>query len=134
MPDISLEPQAQLDGTAKRRARRLTPAEKAAKLVALFQANPTLWPSIQSEAKAQASEHGFVSVPAIFSRQRWERLANPDASPYKFNNDHAPLIARMLAFKFPDLAPLIELRRSRFDELDVGLVLQLAEGADANRS
>lgn len=82
--------------------------------------NPHIFPIlVNAVIRHIAAGHSRFGVRAAWEATRW----NPDVGttpaaddPFKLNDHTTSFFARLLILKYPDLAPYLEIRKSRFDK------------------
>lgn len=80
-------------------------------------ANPRLIEAIEDYALNEASQGKKFAVKAIVEWIRWHDYVDDSGQPVKLSNDYAPMLARMLIRKYPQVREYIEIRPSMYDKV-----------------
>lgn len=83
--------------------------------------NPDRVADMERYAMNEAAHGRKFAIKTIIERIRWFDYVNSAGQPVKISNDYAPIFARMLIDKHPELAQFIQTRPSMFDRLGVGV-------------
>lgn len=82
--------------------------------------NPQRMEEMERYALNEASHGRRFAIKTIIERIRWFDYVNDEGQPVKISNDYAPIFARLLIEKHPELAQFLETRPSAYDRLGVG--------------
>lgn len=129
MPDKQKTPPsaelvAAADDGAKKTADEIDYAHCMAKLRACrewIRLNPDRVADMERYAMNEAAHGRKFAIKTLVERIRWFDYVNSAGQPVKISNDYAPIFARMLIDKHPELAQFIQTRPSMFDRLGVGV-------------
>lgn len=80
-------------------------------------ANQRLIEAVEDYVLNEVSHGRKFAVKAIIEWIRWHDYANDAGQPVKVSNDYAPMLARMLIRKYPQVREYIEIHPSMYDRV-----------------
>lgn len=81
--------------------------------------NPERVKDLEEYALNEAQHGRRFAIKTIIERIRWFDYVTAEGQPVKISNDYAPLFARVLIRKYPQLEKFIETRPSMFDKVRI---------------
>lgn len=86
-----------------------------ARALAIMDANPHVFAKLVEHLRRETDSGRHVGADEICTYLRGHDFVGIDGDVFKVNHDYTPVWAREIRKRYPDLAPYIELRKSRFD-------------------
>ena len=84
-----------------------------AKFKAFHEANPAIWIEFKRRCFEIKKARDRYSHWAIIAGIRWDHDLNPTNEPFKINNDHISLYARLMIFHHSEFEGFFELRKMK---------------------
>lgn len=79
--------------------------------------NPRLRDELVETARSSVRDNRRFGVREVLERWRWYRPVMSNGTQFRINNNTAPILARLAVEWVPEVAGLIELRASAYDEV-----------------